>query len=285
MGTDEAIGPREAPIPQGGQSAGGALPHASHRQTPDSQTPDSGNPEAAPGLLAEAEDLLESVEEEVVTTADLLRGLLTRLRLPFLLRHHQRRVVLAVFSVLMGVVSLSIIAVIAVLTGTPFVFPSLGPTAFLFFYRPAAPSASPRNTLVGCAIGICSGYLSLVVTGLAGAPAATFAGVTWPRVFAVALSFGLTTALLVLLGVEHPPALATTLIVSLGVFAHPLSLVALYGGVVMLTVQAFLINRAAGVAYPLWAPRTGRTRQVATGELPGNQPGGPEVDRRLRDEV
>lgn len=216
-------------------------------------------------------DLLESVGEEVVTTADILRGLLVRARLPWLLRHHQRRAVLAIFSVLMGAVSLAIISVVALITRTPFVFPSLGPTAFLFFYRPAAPAASPRNTLVGCAIGIAMGYLALTVTGLAGAPPAALVGVTWPRVAAVALSFALTTALLVLWGVEHPPALATTLVVALGVFAQPLSLVALYGGVVLLTLQAILINRAAGLPYPLWQPRPRAVRQSLHEEPPGGE--------------
>ena len=37
---------------------------------------------------------------------------------------------------------------LALITGSPFIFPSLGPTAFLFFYTPRAPSASPRY-LVG----------------------------------------------------------------------------------------------------------------------------------------
>jgi CBS-domain-containing membrane protein len=172
--------------------------------------------------------------------------------MPWLLRHHQRRVVLAVFNVLMGAISLATISVVALLTHSPFVFPSLGPAAYLFFYRPGSVAASPRNALTGGAVGILAGYVALLVTGLVGAPAVELEGVTWPRVLAVALAFSLTTVALILLDVSHPPALATTLVVALGAFTQPVTLLTLYGGIVLLTAEAFLINRAAGLPYPLW---------------------------------
>ncbi len=46
-------------------------------------------------------------------------------------------------------------------------FPSLGPTAFLFFFTPRAPAASPRHTIYGHAIGIVCGYGALWLFGLA----------------------------------------------------------------------------------------------------------------------
>jgi CBS-domain-containing membrane protein len=141
-----------------------------------------------------------------------------------------------------------------VVTGSPFIFPSLGPTAFLFFYTPTAPSASPRNTLIGHAIGVLAGYFSLVVTGLTLAGPALAVGVTWPRVIAAALSLGLTAGLMVLFKSPHPPAGATTLIVSLGILTQPLKLLLLMGAVVLLTLQAIAINRLAGIPYPLWNP-------------------------------
>jgi CBS domain-containing membrane protein len=51
---------------------------------------------------------------------------------------------------------------LALVTHWPFIFPSLGTTAFLFFYTPTAPSASPRNTLVGHTIGVLAGYYAPV---------------------------------------------------------------------------------------------------------------------------
>ncbi len=186
--------------------------------------------------------------------SDILQGIFTRLRLPWLLQHYSRIPILALFSFINGCISIAIMSVLAVITSSPFIFPSLGPTAFLFFYTPTAPSASPRNTLIGHAIGVTAGYFSLVVTGLTTAGPALAVGVTWPRVIAAALSLGLTAGLMVLLKSPHPPAGATTLIVSLGILTSPWKLLLLMVAVVLLTLQAIAINRLAGIAYPLWNP-------------------------------
>lgn len=186
--------------------------------------------------------------------SDVLRGILVHVRLPWLLRHYSRVPVLALFSFINGCISIGLMSILAVLTRSPFVFPSLGPTAFLFFYTPTAPSASPRNTIIGHAAGVAAGYLSLVVTGLTMAGPALSTGVTWPRVIAAALSLGLTAGLMVLLKSPHPPAGATTLIISLGILTRPWQLVLLMAAVVLLTLQAIAINRLAGIRYPLWSP-------------------------------
>lgn len=186
--------------------------------------------------------------------SDMLGGLFTRVRLPWLLQHRSRIPILALFSFLNGCISIGLMSILAVITRSPFIFPSLGPTAFLFFYTPTAPSASPRNTIIGHAVGVVAGYLSLVVTGLTMMGPALVIGVTWPRVIAAALSLGLTSGLMVLLKSPHPPAGATTLIISLGILTHPWQLLLLMGAVVLLTLQAIAINRLAGIPYPLWSP-------------------------------
>ena len=56
-----------------------------------------------------------------------------------------------------------------------------------------------------------------------------------------------------LLRVSHPPAGATTLIVSLGIISQPKELVIIELAVLLLTAQAFAINRLAGLPYPLWS--------------------------------
>jgi CBS domain-containing membrane protein len=147
-----------------------------------------------------------------------------------------------------------LMSVLALITHTPFIFPSLGPTAFLFFYTPTAPTASPRNTIFGHLIGTLVGYFSLVVTGLTAAGPALAEGVSWPRVIAAALSLGLTSGLMVLFRSPHPPAGATTLIISLGLLTRPWQLALLMVAVVLLTLQALAINRLAGIPYPLWSP-------------------------------
>jgi CBS-domain-containing membrane protein len=190
--------------------------------------------------------------------SDVVRGIVRRARLPWLLERYARVPVLALFSFVNGCISIGIMAGLALVTHSPFIFPSLGPTAFLFFYTPTAPSASPRNTLIGHAVGVVCGYFSLVVTGLTTAGPSTAVGVTGPRVIAAALSLGLTAGIMVLLRAPHPPAGATTLIVSLGILHQPAQLVLLMVAVVLLTLQAIAINRLAGIDYPLWAPRAER---------------------------
>ncbi|MBV9231471.1 MAG: HPP family protein [Chloroflexi bacterium] len=186
--------------------------------------------------------------------SDILRGLLTHLRLPWLTQHYAQTPVLALFSFINGCISIGIMSALALITRSPFIFPSLGPTAFLFFYTPRAPSASPRNTIIGHAIGVLAGYFSLAVTGLTMAGPALAVGVTWPRVIAAALSLGLTAGLMVLFKSPHPPAGATTLIISLGILTRPWQLLLLMIAVVLLTLQALAINRLAGIPYPLWNP-------------------------------
>jgi CBS domain-containing membrane protein len=187
--------------------------------------------------------------------SDIVRGLFERTRLTWLLQRHARIPTLALFSFINGCISIGIMSALAAITRSPFIFPSLGPTAFLFFYTPRAPSASPRNTIVGHAIGVVAGYFSLAVTGLTMAGPALTVGVTWQRIIAAALSLGLTAGLMVLLKSPHPPAGATTLIISLGILTKPLQLVLLMVAVVLLTLQALGINRLAGIDYPLWNPR------------------------------
>lgn len=188
--------------------------------------------------------------------SEILLGLFRRFQLTELIRYHNSTVVLAVFSAVNGFISIALMAAVALVTRAPFIFPSLGPTAFLLFYTPTAPTASPRNTTLGHLIGALAGWLSLVIFGLTNAPPALAAGVDWPRVGAAALSLAATSGLMVLFRVPHPPAGATTLIVSLGLMPHLWQIAVLMMAVILLTVQAFVINRLAGISYPVWAPRT-----------------------------
>jgi CBS domain-containing membrane protein len=143
----------------------------------------------------------------------------------------------------------------AYLTKQPLLFPSLGPTAFLFFERPLARRASPRNTLTGHAVAILVGFLSLAVFGLLDNPSILVEGVTITRVGAAALSLALTGAVLLLLQSSHPPSGATVLIVSLGLLKTLPELGSIAMGVVILTVAGWVINRAFGVPLPLWSSR------------------------------
>jgi CBS-domain-containing membrane protein len=186
--------------------------------------------------------------------AAIVFGLARRARLTALTERHGSTFVLGLFAFVNGLVAIGAMAFVAFVTGEPFVFPSLGPTAFLLFYTPLLPASSPRNTLGGHAIGAAAGYLALVVFGLTDAAPALATGVTGARVGAAALSLGLTSGAMVWARVPHPPAGATTLIVSLGILREPEQLAVLMGAVALLVVQGFAINRLAGIPYPSWRP-------------------------------
>lgn len=216
--------------------------------------------------------------------ADVLGGIVAHLRLPWLLRHHNHAGVLAGFGFASGCLSIGIMSAAALATGSPFIFPSLGPTAFLFFYTPTAPAATPRNTLLGHGIGVLAGYVALALTGLTAAGPALTSGVTWPRVLAAALSLGLTSALMMLLHAPHPPAGATTLIVSLGLLTQPAQLALLMVAMALLTGQAMLINRLAGIPYPWWDvsldPVEAEAEELEHEAAPPSEQSGEEAHKR-----
>ncbi|HET9442626.1 MAG TPA: HPP family protein [Acidimicrobiales bacterium] len=184
--------------------------------------------------------------------AAIVLGLARRVRLTSLTERYDSTLVLGLFAFVNGLIAIGAMASVAYVTGEPFVFPSLGPTAFLLFYTPLQPAASPRNTLGGHAIGAAAGYLALVVFGLTDDAPALASGVTGSRVGAAALSLGLTSGAMVWARVPHPPAGATTLIVSLGILREPEQFAVLMVAVALLVVQGLAINRLAGIPYPLW---------------------------------
>jgi CBS domain-containing membrane protein len=198
--------------------------------------------------MAEKRDL-HLLEPEVV------RGLAARLRMNALLRRFPERPVWAVFMFVNGFISIALMALAAMVSHTPFVFPSLGPTAFLFFFTPTSPTASPRHTIYGHAIGILCGWGALALCGLQHAPPAIVTGVDGARVLAAALSLAATGAFMIFFKAAHPPAGATTLIVSLGIVTRPLYLAGIEIAVILLVIQAIVINRLAGLDYPIWARR------------------------------
>ena len=193
--------------------------------------------------------LLRQLEE---FEAHVVRGLVERLRLAALLHRFPPRLVWAGFTFVSGFLTIGLLALLAMLSGTPFVFPSLGPTAFLFFFHPRMPIASPRNALYGHAIGILCGAGALWLTGLPFDSNVLEQGVTGRRVLAAALALAATGAAMILLRATHPPAGATTLIVALGIVSNPFHLVIIEVAVGLLALQAIAINRLAGLDFPLW---------------------------------
>ncbi len=115
--------------------------------------------------------------------------------------------------------------------------------------------ASPRNAIIGHGVAVVAAVVALAAFGLIDAPSAYEAGVTPERIGAVALAVALTGGSLRLLRSAHPPAGATTIIVSSGLLDQPEQLVAVMAGVAILTAAGFGLNRALGVPAPVWSAR------------------------------
>ncbi|MCC7418524.1 MAG: HPP family protein [Acidobacteria bacterium] len=191
----------------------------------------------------------------IVHPPEVTRGLARRLGVSHLIAGPSERVVWALFTFVNSFVTIAMLAGLAMIVRAPFVFPSLGPTAFLFFFNPRSPASAPRHAMYGHAIGLACGWGSLALFGLLQSPSAMSGGVDLPRVLAAALSLASTGAFMILLKAVHPPAGATTLIVSLGIVTSIRHLLIIELAVALLTLQAILINRHAGIDYPLWALR------------------------------
>lgn len=158
----------------------------------------------------------------------------------------------ALYTALGSLLTIALSGLLAWALDEPLVFPSLGATAFLFFETPMAEVASVRNTIIGHLVGAAVAFAWLNVFGFVGDPSAITDGFTAGRVACVALSLAFTGGFLRLLRAAHPPAGATTVIVSIGLLTTWDELLVLAAGVALLAASAWSLNRLLGVPAPLW---------------------------------
>ncbi len=159
----------------------------------------------------------------------------------------------AIYTALGSLLTIGLAGLLAWALGEPLVFPSLGATAFLFFETPMAEVASVRNTLIGHGVGTLVAFGWLHVFGLVGEPSAIETSFDAARVACVALSLACTGGILRLLRAAHPPAGATTVIVSIGLLTTLHQIAILMAGVVLLSAAAWALNRTMGVPVPAWS--------------------------------
>jgi HPP family len=152
----------------------------------------------------------------------------------------------ATYATILSFVVLALAGTIGLMTRLPWLFPSLGPTVMLFFESPTQASARPLNTLVGHGVGIVVGIGSLVAFGLLGEAPATIAGLSPRYLFAASVSVAVTTLVLTLIKLPHPPAGASTLIISLGILTTPQQLLSMAGAVVLITAIGWGLNLLLG---------------------------------------
>ncbi|MCY1058158.1 HPP family protein [Nannocystis sp. SCPEA4] len=154
--------------------------------------------------------------------------------------------------------AIAVCSAVALWTELPWVFPSLGPTAFLAFAAPAAPANHPRRVLVGHAIAVVCGAVAVRLFDVADIPA-VLTQFDLPHLGAVTLALAATAAFAVLLDAEHAPAGATTLIVALGFIRHPRDLVLIEAAVLVLVLVCAALRRL-GLIRPETAGPSGHVR-------------------------
>ena len=123
---------------------------------------------------------------------------------------------------------------VAWLSGLPMVFPSLGPSAFVLALFQDSDATAPRRVIGGHAIGVVAGLIAYhAFAGGVSMTSATAPGsLEGLRLAASAvLATMLTVGGMLATDTRHPPACATTLIVSLGLLSTPLE-----GAVILLAV-------------------------------------------------
>lgn len=106
---------------------------------------------------------------------------------------------------------------LGLVTHQPWLFPSLGPTAYMQATHPNDRVSSFYNVVVGHVVGLFAGYASVLAFAAAKAPVVLGSGqITPARVGAAVLALALTVLFGKLLDAVHPPAASTTLLVALG---------------------------------------------------------------------
>jgi hypothetical protein len=99
----------------------------------------------------------------------------------------------------------------------PFIFASLGPTAYEIVEKPKAKSAHAWNIIAGHFVALGAGHFALWTVHAYSAPKVASAGfVPLPRLWAIAIAATLTTLVTLAIHATQPAALSTTLLVSLG---------------------------------------------------------------------
>jgi CBS-domain-containing membrane protein len=153
----------------------------------------------------------------------------------------------ALYAAVLSLVVLAAAGAAGLLLHQPWLFPSLGPTVMLFFESPSQRAARPANTLVGHGTGLLAGAAMLYAFGLQDDPPAPVSGLTPAYLLAGALSVALTTLVLTWLKTPHPPAGATTLIVSLGILTQPAELATMALSIVLITLLGWGLNILFGL--------------------------------------
>lgn len=158
--------------------------------------------------------------------------------IPAWMREKTRTVPLFVWGPLSAGFLILIVGWLGVISGQSWLFPSLGPTAFLQAEKPESPSSSIYSTIVGHLVGMAVAFLLVLLFGAADSPSVLTTGhLTEARLWASVLGLMISLLLMMMLRASHPPSAATTLLITLGGFGVNMKdAITIIGGVLILAV-------------------------------------------------
>lgn len=131
----------------------------------------------------------------------------------------------------------TVLGIIAWVSGEPFVFPSLGPSAYILAFERTGERTRTYRIVGSHVLGVAAGFLAYTTVGAgvtltATPPSLSAAGL---RLAASGVcSIVLTSWGMIATDVRHAPACATTLIVSLGLLSTPMQALTIVASVVVL---------------------------------------------------
>lgn len=193
------------------------------------------------------------------------------------------RPLLLAYAATCGGAALGIITLMSVWTRMPLLFPPLAPSAFILFTMPLSPAGSPRNLILSHSSATAIGLITLRLAHALW-PEADLLGVATmsaERVAVIAVAMGATTAVMIRLRIQHPPAAASATLAATG-FLDIEQALGLVTATLMLAAQAvFMVRILAGLPYPLWRSDPRAVRNY--GELAGVIDDPENRWRRLRD--
>lgn len=149
------------------------------------------------------------------------------------------------FIVLKSSFFISLMGVVAYISGNPFIFPSLGPTAYILAFDQKI-SHSPRVVIGGHACGVLGGlagyHLMANPTNLM-LLTDPMSGVGFNLAAASVVAIVVTVFLMLFLNMSHPPACATTLIVALGILPEWRDVLVIMTAVVILYYSYWSVQK------------------------------------------
>jgi hypothetical protein len=140
---------------------------------------------------------------------------------------------------------IGLLGMLGIVSGVPWLFPSLAPSIAIQATTPTLPSARAWNVFAGHMIGLGCGLAVVYLTGAAGTPSVNDAhALSALRVAAAVLSVLLSMWLQGVLRARHPAAEATTLLIALGTLEPTLhTALTVVGGVTLVTLLGEVTRR------------------------------------------